>query len=168
MAHFPINHHLRPLYRTLAALAGIYVLAFGITALAKSSGQGFFAQTDLPQALGLHANRAFAILSIVVGAVLVAGAIIGRNVDRWINLVGGAVFLLSGFVMLVLLRTDLNYLGFTMTTCVVSFVIGMVLAVAGLYGQVGSVDQFDREEKLRHGEGPDHQRHRLLPSGQST
>jgi hypothetical protein len=168
MAHFPINHHLRPVYRALAALAGIYVLAFGITALVKASGQAFFAQSDLPQALGLRANRAFAILSIVVGVVLVAGAIIGRNVDRWINLVGGVVFLLSGFVMMVLLRTDLNYLGFTMTTCVVSFVIGLLLATAGLYGEVGSVEQFDHEEKLRHGEGPDHQRHKLLPSGQST
>src|SRR5215469_187283 len=100
MAHFPINHHLRPLYRTLAGLAGLYVLAFGITALVKTNGLPFFAQHGLPSALGLHANRAFAILSIVVGAVLVGGAIIGRNVDRWINLVGGLVFLLSGFVMM--------------------------------------------------------------------
>jgi hypothetical protein len=168
MAHFPINHHLRPLYRTLAALCGIYVLAFGITAVVKTNGLPFFAQTGLPQALGLHANRAFAILSIVAGVVLVGGAIIGRNIDRWINLAGGVVFLLSGFVMLILLRTSLNYLGFSMTTCIVSFIIGMILATAGLYGHVGTDELYDQEERHRHGVGPDHQRHRLLPSGQST
>ena len=30
MAHFPVNHPLRPLYRTLAGLVGAYLLVFGI------------------------------------------------------------------------------------------------------------------------------------------
>jgi hypothetical protein len=166
MAHFPINHHLRPLYRTLAGLCGVYVLAFGITALVKTGGLPFFAQRGLPSALGLHANRAFAILSIIVGVVIVAGAIIGRNVDRWINLVGGVVFLLSGFIMMILLRTSLDFLGFTMATCIVSFIIGLVLATAGLYGHVGSTELYEQEERHRHGQGPDLQHHPLLPTAQ--
>lgn len=135
MSHFPVNHHLRPLYRALAGLAGLYVLVFGIVGVVKAGGYGFFAQHGTPSALGLHSNRAFAILSIVAGAVFVGSALFGGNLDRWVNLVGGVVFLLSGFVMMVLLRTDFNYLGFTMTTCIVSFVIGIVLFAAGLYGR---------------------------------
>src|ERR671927_94165 len=124
MVHFPVNHRLRTLYRLLAGACGLYVLLFGIVALTRMGGVGFFAQRDLAPSLGLHANPAFAVLSVVAGTVLIAGAVIGRNLDRWVNLVGGLVFLVAGFAMMVLLRTDLNFLGFTMATCIVSFVIG--------------------------------------------
>ena len=154
MSHFPVNHHLRPLYRALAGLAGLYVLVFGIVGVVKTGGYGFFAQHGTPSALGLHSNRAFAILSIVAGAVIVGAAAIGGNIDRWVNLVGGVVFLLSGFAMMVLLRTDLNLLGFTMTTCIVSFVIGLVLSTAGLYGKVGSVQAEAAEDRFRRGGAP--------------
>jgi hypothetical protein len=162
MAHFPVNHQLRPLYRTLAGLCGVYVLAFGITALSRHGHVGIFAQRGVPAALGLHGNPAFAVLSIVVGAVLFAGAVIGRNVDRWINLAGGLVFLVAGMVMLTLLRTSLNLLGFTVATCVVSLVIGMVLLTAGLYGQVGSIEKERDEEGFRHGTATDPQHHLLI------
>jgi hypothetical protein len=154
MSHFPVNHHLRPLYRALAGLAGLYVLVFGIVGVVKTGGYGFFAQHGTPSALGLHSNRAFAILSIVAGAVFVGASVMGGNIDRWVNLVGGVVFLVSGFAMMVLLRTDLNYLGFTMTTCIVSFVIGLVLLTAGLYGQVATADREAYEDRFRHGGPP--------------
>jgi hypothetical protein len=162
MAHFPVNHHLRPLYRVLAGLCGLYVLVFGIVAFTRHGHVGIFAQRDVPAALGLHANPAFAMLSIVVGAILFAGAVIGRNVDRWINLVGALVFLVAGMLMLTLLRTSLNVLGFTVATCVVSLVIGMVLLTAGLYGQVGSPDKERDEEGFRHGTATDPQHHVLI------
>ena len=163
MAHFPVNHHLQPVYRALAGLAGVYVLAFGITALVRARDLPWFAQHGLPSALGLHANRAFAVLSIVVGLILFVGAVIGGNLDRWINLVAGIVFLIAGMAMMVLMQTSLDFLGFTMATCIVSFVIGLLLSLAGLYGRVGTADDTEREERLRHGAGPDHQHHRLLP-----
>src|SRR3954453_23626572 len=112
MAHFPVNHRLRPLYRTLAGVCGLYVLVFGIVALVRGHGLGFFAQHGLPPSVGLHANPAFAVLSIATGALLLVGAILGGNPDRWINLAAAAVFLVAGMAMLVLLRTDLNILGF--------------------------------------------------------
>lgn len=163
MAHFPVNHHLQPLYRVLAGLAGLYVLAFGITALVRARDVPWFEQRDLPSALGLHANRAFAVLSIVVGLIIFVGAVIGGNIDRWLNLVAGVIFLLAGFVMMVLLQTSLDFLGFTMTTCIVSFLIGLLLCLAGLYGHVGTAEQISHEERLRHGAGPDTQHHPLLP-----
>jgi len=159
MSHLPINHHLRPLYRTLAGTAGLYVLTFGIIGLLRTSGLDVFAQDGLPTVLGLRANRAFAILSLVIGAVLIVGAVIGRSIDMWINLIGSVVFLTAGMAMMALLETDLNVLGFTVTTCIVSFVIGLVLGLAGLYGTVGTAEQDALEERFRHGEIADPEEH---------
>src|SRR4030095_11165767 len=117
MSHIPVNHHLRPLYRTLAALAGGYVLLFGIVGLIRTGGQPFFAHDGLPKVLGIQANRAFAVLSIVAGIVIVLGAVAGRNLDHWINLIGGLVFLAAGMAMLMMLHTDEKLLGCTMTKC---------------------------------------------------
>jgi hypothetical protein len=154
MGHFPINHPLLPLWRVLAALAGLYVLAFGIVGVIQTGGLPFFAQQNLPAVLGLHTNRAFAILSIVAGVVLFGGAIIGGMLDQRLNVVLAFVFLGAGFAMMVLLRTDLNLLGFSMSTCIVSFIIGLVLLTAGLYGKVGSEADVRSEEAFRHGASP--------------
>lgn len=151
--HLPINHPLRNFYRTLAGLAGLYVLIFGIVGLVHTWHGGFFGRGSY-YALGLRTNVAFSILSIVVGAIVLAGTVIGHNVDRFINLVGGAVFLLAGMVMLALLRTTLNLLNFTVTTCLASFAIGLVMATAGLYGKVAPRRSAHAEEMFRHG-GPD-------------
>ena len=69
---------------------------------------------------------------------MLGGAVIGGNVAHWINLIGAVVFLVAGMAMMILLQTDLNFLGFTMATCIVSFVIGLVLFTAGLYGKTGT------------------------------
>ncbi len=151
----PVNHHLQPLYRILAAGCGLYVLVFGIVALVRTASQPVFAQHDLPSALGLHANRGFAILSLAAGAILIGGALIGRNVDHWINLVGGIVFLTAGLTMMTLMQTSLDFLGFTMSTCIVSFLIGTVLFASGLYGKIGTATDVRREEQFRHGSRPD-------------
>lgn len=158
MAHLPVNHRLRPVYRTIAGLSGVYILAFGIVAVVRTASLALFAQDGLPWVLGLQANRAFGILSIVAGAIIVGGAVIGGNTDRWINLVGGQLFLVAGMVMMIFMQTDLNVLGFTIATCIASFIIGLVLLLAGLYGQVGPAHQARGEEDYRHG-GPDPQTH---------
>lgn len=151
MAHIPLNHHLQPLYRVLAGAAGLYVLLFGVVGVVQTGSFELFAQKGLPSVLGLRANRAFAILSIVVGLILLGGALIGRNLDQRINLFASVVFLVAGLAMMVLMQTDLNFLGFTMATCIVSFVIGLVLFTASLYGKVGTAEDVRREEAFRHG-----------------
>jgi hypothetical protein len=155
MAHLPINHHMQPLYRVLAGLCGIFVLVFGIGAVVQTGGMDLFAREDLPWVLFLQANRAFGILSIVAGIILLGGAFVGGSLGHWINLVAAIVFLVAGMAMMTLLQTDLNLLGFTMATCIVSFIIGLVLLTAGLYGKTGSTADVQREEAFRHGEGPD-------------
>lgn len=135
----PVNHPLRPVYRVLAGLVGAYSLVFGIVGVTQTQGQSLFARTDLPTALGLHTNPAFAYLSIVAGAVLLVATFVGRNLDYLVNIVGGLLYMLVGLAMLALLRTDLDVLGFTMTTVIVSFVLGTVVFAAGLYGRTGVV-----------------------------
>jgi hypothetical protein len=161
MVHVPVNHPLQPLFRLIAGLVGAYILAFGIVGVVRTRGLPFFLQEGLPSSLGLHANRAFAILSIVVGLILLLGAVVGGNIDQRLNLISSLVFLGAGLLMLVLLRTDANFLGFTPATCVVSFIIGMALMLSGLYGKTGTLLDVRLEEDFRHGSGADPERHRL-------
>jgi len=142
--HLPVNHHLRPLYRTLTVIAGLYVVIFGILGVSRTSGLPFFAQPGsehLPWVLGLRANPAFAYLSILAGLVLIVGAVVGRNVYFYLGMAGGLAFLVAGLAMLALLETSLNFLGFSMTNCIVSFVIGLVVFAGGLFGRVGPPDE---------------------------
>jgi hypothetical protein len=91
--------------------------------------------------------------------IIIAGAFVGGMLDRWINLLGGVVFLVSGMAMMALMESELNILGFTMTTCVVSFLIGLVLLAAGLYGAVGTQREAELEEAFRQRRIPDPETH---------
>ena len=135
LTHLPVNHPLRNLYRALAALVGVAVLVFGIVGFARTRGTALFAREHLPWVLGLRTNLAFALLSIVSGAVLLVCAVVGRNLDHVVNFLGGIVFMAVGMLMMSLLRTDANFLGFSMTNCIVSFVLGTIVFAAGLYGR---------------------------------
>ena len=151
--HIPINHHLRRLYRVLTGLAGLYVLVFGIAGASRSAGLPLFADPHhetLPWVLGLRTNPAFSYLSIGAGIALLAGAVIGRNVDHYVNLVAGGVFLLSGMAMMTLLQSDANFLGFSMSNCVVSFILGLVTLAAGLYGRSGTAEHAEAEYAYQH------------------
>ncbi|MGH3662702.1 MAG: DUF4383 domain-containing protein [Micromonosporaceae bacterium] len=148
--HLPVNHPLRRFYRILAGGVGVYVLVFGIAGFLRTQGMDTFAVKG-ERVFGLTANPAFALLSVVAGVLLLAGLMIGRNIDHFLNLIAGSIFLVSGMAMLALLRTDLNVLAFTMTNCVVSFVFGTVVLSAGLYGKSGARDAEAAEEQHRHG-----------------
>src|SRR5262249_14937204 len=123
MSHIPVNHPLRGFYRFLATLTGLYVLVFGAVGIARAHGTPAFAQDHLHWVLGLRTNLAFAVLSVVAGAVILVAAVIGRNLDRFVNVGGGLLFMAAGMLMLILMRTDANFLGFSMVNCVVSFLI---------------------------------------------
>jgi hypothetical protein len=134
MSHIPVNHPLRPLYRVLAALVGLFVLFFGVVGFVQTIGGGLFDRGDVT-VVGLRTNLAFSLLSVVAGVVVLLAVFFGRNVDRFVNLWGGQAFMVVGLAMLALFSTDLNVLNFSMSTVIVSFVIGMVLFSAGLYGR---------------------------------
>jgi hypothetical protein len=136
MSHIPINHPLRQLYRVIAALTGVWLLLFGAVGLTATAGTDWFAEGDWT-ALGLPTNGAFAAISVVAGLLVVAAAVVGRNVDRLVNLWGGSVFLVAGTAMMALPHTEINVLNASIATSIASYVIGLVLLTAGLYGKVG-------------------------------
>ncbi|HEU4425714.1 MAG TPA: DUF4383 domain-containing protein [Pilimelia sp.] len=149
--HTPVNHPLRPLYRVIGGLAGLYVLLFGIVGLVETRGTELFGHPSA-HAMGLRTNLAFSLLSIVAGVVILGAAVIGRNIDQKVNMIGGWAFMVIGMAMLALLQTDANFLNFSVATCVVSFVIGLALLTAGLYGKVGTAEDAEAEEAFRHRE----------------
>jgi hypothetical protein len=151
MAHLPVNHPAQPLYRTFSGLIGLYLLVFGISGLVRTWGLPFF-DRGANWVLGLQTNPVFSLLSIVAGAVILGGALYGRNVDHFINLWGSTVFIVAGLFMMALLNTGANLLNFAMTNTIVSFLIGLALLLAGLYGKTGDPDLQDAEDRLRHGE----------------
>jgi hypothetical protein len=148
MAHIPVNHPMRPLYRTLSGLIGLYILVFGIIGVTQTAGDPLFDRGDV-WVLGLRTNLAFAILSIIYGAVLLIGAVIGGNLEHMINLGAGGVFILVGLVMMTLMQTDANILNFSMVNSIVSFVFGLLVLTAGLYDKVGTHEDVEAEEAYR-------------------
>jgi membrane-associated HD superfamily phosphohydrolase len=150
MAHFPVNHHLRPLYRALSALAGLYMLVFGIVALSKVSGKPFFTQDEAEWALGLRANPAFAVLSIAAGAVVLVANVIGRNIAHYVNTLAAVVLIVAGMAMLLLMQTDANIFAFSMVNVVVTFILSLIVGTASLYDRTGSAESAHAEEAFRH------------------
>lgn len=149
MAHIPVNHPMRPLYRTLAGLIGAYILAFGIIGLIQTWGDPLFDRGDV-WVLGLRTNLAFAILSIVYGAVLLGGALVDGTIGHMINVGGGVLFMVAGLAMMTVMQTDANILNFSMSTVIVSLVFGLLVFTAGLYDKVGSPEDVEAEEAYRH------------------
>jgi hypothetical protein len=151
--HLPKNHPLRPLYRFLALAAGGYCLLFGIVGVARTHDAGVFDQSAM-SALGLRTNLAFSILSIAVGAAVIAVVARGHNLDQTVLMVLGPGFMLVGLIMLAVLRTGANVLNFDLTTCIVSFIIGLVLFAAGMYSEVAPRRDQAAEEQYRHATVP--------------
>lgn len=131
--NLPENHPLRRTYRIFAAVVGLVLIAFGV--LGFLDGVGFLATGD-ETVLGMGTNGLLSLLSIVVGLVLVAGAVVDGNVDAYVNTLAGIVFMVAGLASLTFMRTSYNYLNFDMWNVIFSFVVGMILFAAGLYGRV--------------------------------
>ncbi|MDT5042051.1 MAG: hypothetical protein QOE51_3036 [Actinoplanes sp.] len=132
MAHTPVNHPLRPFYRTLGALSGVWLILFGVLGLIVNAGDDFFA-VHAEHVLGQGANAFASILSLLTGAAILIVTAVGRNVDTeaytflgWGILVVGSYGLATG-------RTDANFLGYTMATVIVDYLVGLILVLAGLY-----------------------------------
>jgi hypothetical protein len=132
MAHNPVNHPLRPLYRTLAALAGLYLVVLGVTGIIVNAGDVFFA-TDPDRVLGQGANMFASIISLLSGLAVLAATVLGRNLDTMVYQYLGWAMLVVGTYGLATSRTDANFLGFSIATVVVDYVVGLVLILAGLY-----------------------------------
>ncbi len=136
--HLPVNHRLRGLYRGLSGLSGLYLVVFGVVGYLQTSGNDFFDPSG-ERVLGLTTNPAFSVASIVLGALVVLSAVIGRNITVVGHMALGTLMVIGGIVMLFLIPSDdSNVVAASVTNVVVSFVLGMVILAAGLYGRVDS------------------------------
>lgn len=129
----PVDHRLAQVYRYGAGLGGVFLLVFGILGLLDRPG---FLDTQGDRVAGMSSNGLLGLLSVVVGLVLMAGAVIGGNIASWINMVVGTVFVGAGFVGLMILDSDANFLAFGMSNVIFSFLFGLVVATFGMYGRV--------------------------------
>jgi Na+/melibiose symporter-like transporter len=150
MAHIPINHHLRPLYRALAVLVGAYLLVYGIAGFVRTSGRPFFTQDETEWVLGLRTNPAFALICAVAGAVILLSQMIGRNLGHFVNLTLSVVFAVIGTLAMLVLQTDANVLAMSMVNVIVVYLAAIALGTAGLYDKTGTPESAEAEEAFRH------------------
>jgi hypothetical protein len=148
MGHNPVNHPLRPLYRALGALAGIYLVLFGIVGLIETSGDGMFGPAD-HRVLGQGANLFWSIVSLIIGAVILIVTGLGRNLDTETDKFLGWGFLAIGSYGLAVIRTDANFLGFSIATVIVTYLVGVVLILASYYSKVGPVEPASAPRQVR-------------------
>lgn len=163
--HLPVDHRLSKVYRVGAGLMGLLLLAFGILGLVDRIG---FFDTGGDTVAGLNTNGALSILSICVGLLLFVGMVVGGNFASTLNMVLGIAFIVSGFVNLALLDSDMNFLAFRMQNVLFSFVVGLLLMMFGMYGRVSGglphdnpywrarhPEQVAREERRPHAPMPE-------------
>jgi hypothetical protein len=143
MAHIPINHPLRPLYRALSAIVGIYLIVFGVVGFIVTAGGGH-------RVLGQGANLLWSILSLILGVIVVGATVVGRNVDVKANQYVGWGLVGIGTYELALNRTDANVFDFTVSTVVVTYILALVLILSSLYGKVGTAEAARAEQAAAH------------------
>ncbi|MEW2385149.1 DUF4383 domain-containing protein [Micromonospora sp. NPDC047707] len=148
MAHFPVNHPARPIYRVLSGLIGLYILVFGVWGTASTLGDPLFEQ-DGDWVLGLRTNLAFSLVSVVFGAFLLVGASRRGNLGHYMNLTAGIVFLVTSILMMSVMQTSANFLNFSMSTVIVSMIFGLILLGTGLYDKVGPPEHADEARRHR-------------------
>ena len=150
MAHTPVNHPLRPLYRALGGAAGAYLIVFGIAGIAATAGDGLFG-TAGHRVLGQGANLFWSIVALALGAAVLVAAVLGRNVDSAVDTYAGWAMLVVGSYGLAVERTDANVLDFTVATVVVTYLVGLVLIMTGLYSTIAPADESSAPRPVREG-----------------
>ena len=146
--HNPVNHPLRPIYRAIAALAGAYLVLFGLVGLIVTGGDGMFA-IGADRVLGQGANLFWSIVSLIVGAVVLIATGLGRNLDTEIDKYVGWGLLVVGSYGLAVARTDANFANFTIATVVVTYLVGLLLVMSGLYSKVAPTHETGAPRQVR-------------------
>jgi hypothetical protein len=142
MAHTPINHPLRPLYRVLAALVGIYLIVFGVVGFITGDGD---------RVLGQGASTLWSVVALIAGVAVLIATVVGRNLDVKVDQYVGWALVVIGTFGLAVSRTDANFLGFTASTVVVIYICALILILASLYGKVGTEEDARAEQVAAHG-----------------
>ena len=150
MAHNPVNHPLRPIYRIAGFIAGAYLVVFGVLGLIQTSGEPFAEHIGV-RVLGQETNLLNSILSIIVGGLVLLGAVIGKNLDVAIDKYLGWALLVIGSYSLAVIRTDVNFLGYSVSTVIVTYLVGLLLITISLYSKVVPAAEAGSPRQVREG-----------------
>ncbi|MDO3701318.1 DUF4383 domain-containing protein [Micromonospora sp. C28SCA-DRY-2] len=148
MAHTPVNHPARPVYRAIGGLTGLYLVVFGVLGIIASAGNEVLAQDDT-RALGQGTNLGFSLISILIGLAVLAGTAIGRNVDVVVNQWLAYLLMVVSLAGLAFIQTEANIFNFSIATVIVLMVLSLVLLMVGMYGKVGTDEEREAFEKAR-------------------
>ncbi|WP_327042620.1 DUF4383 domain-containing protein [Micromonospora ureilytica] len=148
MAHTPVNHPARPIYRAIGGLTGLYLVVFGVLGIIASTGNEFLAQDDT-RVLGQGTNLGFSLFSVLLGIVVLVGTALGRNIDVAINQWMAYGLMVVSLAGLAFIRTDANIFNFSITTVIVVMTAALVLLMVGMYGKVGTEDEAEAFQKAR-------------------
>ncbi|KAB1937038.1 DUF4383 domain-containing protein [Micromonospora sp. ALFpr18c] len=148
MAHTPVNHPARPIYRAIGGLTGLYLVAFGVLSIITSTGNEILAQDDT-RVLGQGTNLALGLLSVLLGLIVLVGTALGRNIDVAINQWLAYALMVISLASLAFIRTDANILNVSIVTVIVMMTVALVLLMVGMYGKVGTEDEAEAFQKAR-------------------
>jgi hypothetical protein len=150
MAHTPVNHPLRPIYRIVGFIVGAYLVAFGILGFIQTSDESFTGPGV--RVLGQGTNMLWSIVSLAIGAIVLLTAAAGRNLDVAADKYLGWALLVLGTYELTVLRTDdVNIFGFTMSTVIVTYITGLLLITVSLYSKIAPRSEAGAPRQVREG-----------------
>ncbi|WP_430780768.1 DUF4383 domain-containing protein [Actinoplanes sp. G11-F43] len=150
MAHTPVNHPLRPIYRIVGFITGAYLVAFGIIGFISTSGETFTGPGA--RALGQGSNLLWSIVVLAIGGLVLLGTAVGKNIDVLIDQYLGWGLLVLGSYSLCVLRTDeVNFFGHTMSTVIVTYLVGLLLITVSLYSKSAPQSKAGAPRQVREG-----------------
>jgi hypothetical protein len=125
-------HPIHTVHRIGAAAVGGFLLLFASESLLLPVG---FVPGPSAVVFGMATSGLLAVVSLLVGAVLVAAAVRGGPLASSVSVVVGTAFLLSGLGNALVLGTAMNMLGFRLSNVVFSLLVGLALLMVGAYGR---------------------------------
>jgi hypothetical protein len=129
----PGPHPVHTVHRVSAAAIGGLLILFAVVSFARGvtplSTHGLWV-------MGLSSDGPLAMLSVVVGLVLIGAASRSGPAASSTSIVLGVLFLLSGLGNTVVLGTAMNVLAFRLSNIIFSLVIGLLLLMLGSYGRI--------------------------------
>ncbi|SRR5690606_3904084 len=128
----PEDRRLGNVYRFGAALTGGALVVLGLLGAAD---QAAFLTTEGEVFSGVSTTEAVGFLMVAFGSLLLGGALVGGTFASTVNIVLGAVFVLSGLTSLAVLDTPYNLLALRMPNVLCVFAVGVVLLTFGMYGR---------------------------------
>ena len=148
MSHNPVNHPARPIYRAIGGLVGLYFAVFGVLGIIVSAGNDLLAQDDT-KVFGQGTNLGWSLVAVLLGLAVLAGTVLGRNLDVAINKALAYALVVIGLAELAFLQTDANLFNWSILTVIVVLVLALVLLMAAMYGKVGSDEEQEAWQKAR-------------------